>query len=83
MENLDIISFLDIYIIDYIIMKTEDNYEISIDETLAEVGQYANKQWYIRPHKVSKENAMFSSSKYFKNYELGYKYYKSKKAPTN
>lgn len=65
------------------IIKTEDNYTPNIGEILAEVGQYANKEWYIRPHKVSKQNIMFSSSKYFKSYELGYKYYKTKKAPTN
>ena len=59
-------------------MKTEDGYEIKIGETLAEVGQFTNKEWYIRPHKVSKNVMMFSSSKYFKNYNEGYKYYKSK-----
>lgn len=59
-------------------MKTEDNYEYSENDVLTEVGQYSNKQCYIRPHIVNKKNHMFSSSKYFKLHENGYKYYKQK-----
>lgn len=46
--------------------KTEDNYTPNIGDRLAEVGQYFNNQWFIRPHIVSKHNIMFSINKYFK-----------------
>jgi len=63
-------------------MITADGHYYKSGDRLFEVGQYSNKEWYIIPHIVNKNNHMFSSSKYFAMHHKGRQYIKNKKAST-
>jgi len=62
---------------------TSDNLICKEGDIVYEVGQYANKQWFIRPHKVIRSIPFHSNFNYFKVFKNGRKYLDIKKAPTN